>query len=304
MKGVALLAAALGWDLVQRPKQPAQLVSPDGQRRNMPTDTGVRQSVFWSLIASIIGHSADAHKLPSADLVDRIVKESGMSAAHAQALKAKVDRLASIGKSEPEEEAEETVEEEKVLNPLDLPRLEGEPPEPFTEFVPIERTEPTVNHAGDGGQYISEIMDTIIRQLAADGDEQITYRCKVCGLEFETKRGCGAHYQRHVQAGEAEATAGNKRVIINKIPDYVPTEIHTPRVEGLSVELRRLRKIVKDVQLAVGQDALKEYEQRAYAQQRKIEALTKERDDAIARADRLASDLRSLRELIHGISDE
>ena len=319
MKGIAMLAVALGWNLQHRRGAPSQLKSREGMTRNLPTDTGVRQSVFWSMLASILSHSEG--KLPTPRLIDEIAKVTGMSKAHAHTLAARVSLVERGGDDLPEEEEPVEVDmtgvivlEEpmvtktgRVLTDDDVQALADEAERGYdisiTPFVPTERTEPTLNMASDGAQYISPIMDTVIRQLVANGDDQITYRCKQCGLEFETKRGVGAHWQRHVQAGEAEATNNKRKMIVNVIPDYEPTEVHTPKRHAVE-ELRRLRKIVRDVQLAVGQDALKEYEARAFAQQRRIDALQKERDDAIKRADRLASDLRSLRELIGGISDE
>jgi len=292
MKGIAMLAVALGWNLQHRRGAPSQLKSREGMTRNLPTDTGVRQSVFWSMLASILSHSEG--KLPTPRLIDEIARVTGMSKAHAHTLAARVALVERGGDDEPEPEdgPEEEVPKEELL-------VASSP-----EFEPTERTEPTLNMSNDGAQYISPIMDTVIRQLVQDGDDQITYRCKHCGLEFETKRGVGAHWQVHVKAGEAEATNNKTKVIVNIIPDYEPTEVHLPREGSRTAELRKLRKIVKDVQLAVGQDALKEYEARAFAQQRRIDQLTKERDDAVTRADRLASDLRSLKELIGGISNE
>jgi len=310
MQGVVLLAVALGWNLVQRRGAPAQLRSRNGITRNIPTDTGVRQSVFWSMLANILGHSEG--RLPTPELLELIVKSTGMSKAHAQVLISKVGILASanpktleIEEPEEEPEVEWKTAPEPIISIIEEARasvaLDGETQS--VGFVPTERVEPTLNQAGEGEQYISEIMDTIIRQLVADGDDQITYRCKVCALEFETKRGVGAHWQVHVKKGEAEATAGNKRTIVNKIEDYVPTEVHAPR-KDMAQELRRLRRVVQDVQRAVGQEAIKDAERRVMVAERKAEAMQKERDDAIARAERLASDLRSLRDLIGGISDE
>jgi len=310
MKGAVMLAVAMGWNLIQREGQPAQLVSREGLRRNIPTDTGVRQSVFWSQIASILSHSDG--NLPTPELIEQIVKQTGMSRAHAHVLKSRTALIAAGTDVDPDDQPDEEElsdqgeQTEDEAEDTDEPvSPEPEPPSATALEVPFsERVEPTLNHAGDGAQYISPVMETVIRQLVEDGDDQITYRCKVCGIEYPSKRGVGAHWQVHVKSGEAEATALLTKTIVNVVPGYVPTEVHNPR-EGSSLsELRRLRKIVRDVQLAVGQDALKELEQRVFVQQRKIDQLLAERDGAIARADRLASDLRSLRELIGGISDE
>ncbi len=291
MKGIAMLAVSLGWNLLQRRDAPAQLVSREGLTRNLPTDTGVRQSVFWSMLANILGHSDG--RLPTNRLIDQIVKETGMSKAHAATLASKVALLARGGDDPEEEEPveEEPVEEEPTPSAVALE------PEPTPDFVMTERMEPTLNMATDGGQYVSPIMDTVIRQLVEDGADQITYRCKHCGLEFETKRGCGAHWQVHVKAGEAEATAGKTKVIVNVIPDYEPTEVHLPREGSRTAELQRLRRIVADIQRAVGQDAIKEAERRAMVAERKYESAIAELTDLREQYDSLQRSLDTFQEL-------
>jgi hypothetical protein len=317
MKGIALLAVALGWNLYHRKGAPAQIKSRSGLVRNLPTDTGVRQSVFWSMVASVLSHSDG--KLPTDNLIDQIVKQSGMSQAHAQVLKTRLAQInrGTITEELPEEvpptpemtEAEQWAWLGEAMVATQEPETEEAATTPVVAEPEVEvgaevRVEPTLNHAGSGDQYVSEIMETVIRRLIPEGEDQITYRCKVCGLELPSKRGVGSHYQVHVKAGEAKATAGNKRVIVNRVPDYVPSEVHTPKMVS-SAELRRLQRIIADVQKAVGGGGdVEKAEQRAKAAERKAEAMQKERDDAIARAERLASDLRSLRDLIGGISDE
>ena len=308
MKGAVLLAVAMGWNLVQRDGAPAQVVSREGLKRNIPTDTGVRQSVFWSLIANILSHSDG--KLPTPELVEQIVKQTGMSRAHAHVLKSRTALLASGSDvSDDDEPPEEEVgqegessEDQTEGHEVEVSPAEVAPSADALEPVeyPITRVEPTLNHMGDGNQYLSPIMETVIRQLIPDGDEQITYRCLVCGLEFPAKRGVGSHYQVHTKAGEAEATAAKSKTVVNKVEGYQPTEIHTPRGD-YATENRRLRRIINDVQKAVGQDAIKGAERQVEAMRRRVEAAEAARDEAIARADRLASDLKSLKELIGGI---
>ena len=297
MKGVALLAVALGWNLVQRKGQPIKLVSRTGLERTVLSDTGVRQSVFWSLIASVLSHSDG--NLPTAELIQLIVKQSGMSKAHAQVLTSRVNILAHNGKlHEIEEEEAITVEEPVVEEPEPPSAIALEP------FTPTVRTEPTLSMRGaNGEQYISPIMDTVIRQLIPDGDDQITYRCKICGLEFESKRGVGSHYGRHVALGEAEATTSTPKTVVHKVEGYKPSEVHMPRGDAFK-EMRRLRKIVDDVQRAVGQEAIRDAERQIMVWQRKCEAAEKERDEAIARADRLTQNLQALSDLIKGVNNE
>jgi hypothetical protein len=308
MKGAVMLAVALGWNLHQRRGAPAQLKSRQGLTRNIPTDTGVRQSVFWSIIASILSHSDG--KLPSPHLIEQIVKQTGMSKTHAQVLTSRTAIIMGGGKveeEEPEPEPEPEPDPMALPTPEQIKEIFGEPTPVATtpvvaEFVPTERTEPTLNHQGDGKQYISEIMVTVIRQLEADGDEQITYRCAVCGLEYETKRGVGAHYQRHVQAGEAESTSGKPRTTVNVIPNYQPTEVHVNR-GGATAEVRRLQRILADVRKAVGQDEIKNAERQVMVAQRKITEVEKENERLVERNRSLEQSLNTLHDLLGEIRE-
>lgn len=302
MQGIVLLGVSLGWNLIQRRGAPAQLKSRQGITRNIPTDTGVRQAVFWSVLANVLAHSEG--RLPTSGLIDRIVKQTGMSKAHAQVLHSKVELLEgrdpnTLEPIEEEEEEPEMTEEEKWawLNQAvaDNPPPEEPPTPPVVEgeFAPTERVEKTLNFGKAGEQYVSEIMDTIIRQLVPDGEDQITYRCKVCGLEFETKRGVGAHWQVHVKAGEAKATAQNKRVVVNKVENYVPTEVHARRD---SRELERLRKLKRDMEAILGGDMIEEYS-------RLLSAAKQENERLKARNDSLERSLNTLHELLGEIRE-
>lgn len=321
MKGVVMLGVALGWNLRQVRGAPAQLISRDGLTRNIPTDTGVRQSVFWSLIANIVSHSHG--KLPTSELIDLIVKESGMSRAHAQALKSRVTHLSKhdvntlvIADESDDDELEFMEElpepelEEAVLQPELVPEAEKPQPEPEASAIALEpqtevidgkeylvRVEPTLNHMGDGNQYLSPLMETVIRQLVDGGDEQITYRCMICGLEYPSKRGVGSHYQRHVQAGEAEPTAAARKIVVNKVEGYTPQEVHLPR-QDIRAELRRLRKIVADVQKAVGQDSIKEAERRVMVAERKLADALAENEKLKAANDALEQNLSTVYDLL------
>lgn len=314
MKGVALLAVALGWNIYHRRGAPAQIKSRSGLTRNLPTDTGVRQSVFWSMIASVLSHSDG--KLPTEHLIDQIVKQSGMSKAHAQVLNARLTQMIKGESVEDEIEPDpvppdpEMTDEEKWawLGEAMVATQEEVKEEVATTPVVAEpevemRVEPTLNFAKAGEQYISEIMDTIIRRLIPDGEDQITYRCKVCGLELPSKRGIGSHWQVHVKAGEAQATAGNKRVIVNKVEDYVPTEVHNPRMVPSS-ELRKLQKVIADVQKAVGQDSIKESERRVMVAERKLAEAQAEVARLTVRNDSLERSLNTLHELLGEIREK
>jgi hypothetical protein len=297
IQAIVALAASLEWNIVHKSGSPVTLIARDGFKHTVPTNTSVKFSVFRNRVNATVTHSITA--IPSPELMDRLVKQYKLDSSHARVFKMVVDGIV-----EPVEPDEDSLSDELLL---------PEPSEPQPEFVPTERVEPTLSITTKGQQYVSQAMETVIRKLVADGDEQITYRCLVCGLEFSTKRGVGGHYGFHVQAGEAEATDDARKTVVNVIPDYVPSETRTLRPkdpepeppvermftnnEPLVNELLELRRIVNEVGRLVGRDEIAQLQERC-------QELTIERDEAITRANRLASDLRSLRELIGGLSDE
>jgi nucleotide-binding universal stress UspA family protein len=313
MQAVVALAASLEWNVVHKYNKPVTLIARDGFKHVVPTDTSIRFNVFMNRVNATITHSVTA--IPTPELMDRLIKQFKLGPSHARVFKAAVGEGVVDGVVDPdnpdehlpeflpEEEPHEMQSSMDGGNVAEELKAKAEKILEAKGFTPTERVEPTLNHMGDGAQYISPIMDTIIRQLIPEGADQITYRCKQCGLEFETKRSVGAHWQVHVKAGEVEATAGAKRTIVNVIPDYVPTEVHVSR-GGATAQVRRLQAIIRDVQKAVGQDAIKEAERRAMVAERKVKEVEAERDAAVAKAERLSNDLRSLRELIGGLSDE
>lgn len=297
MRAVVALAASLEWNVLRRNDAPITLVARNGFRTQIPTDTSIKFNVFRAKVNAVFTHSITAE--PTPELIERLIKQYKLDPSHAQVFR----RAVATGRPvEPEERSEVPIA-----------------PEPF---VPIERVEETLSQETKNTWYVSPLMDTVIRQLVPQGSEQITYRCKICGLEFETKRGVGGHYQVHIQAGEAAATAGLPRTYVKPTPaataDMVverpePTLDSTPEPEPEPVEsepepveseptpnvdeLLELRRIVSEVGRLVGREQVEQLQERC-------DELTIERDEAVARANRLASDLRSLRELIGGLSDE
>jgi hypothetical protein len=75
-------------------------------------------------------------------------------------------------------------------------------------------------------------------------------------------------------------------------PEY-ESEVGLPGFD----ELTRLRQVVDRIAELVGREHIEQLQERC-------QELTIERDAAVTRAERLASDLRTLRELIGGLSSE
>jgi len=308
MRAVVVLAASLEWNVVVKQSRPVTLISRDGFKHVIPTETSIKFNVFRNRVNATITHSLTAQ--PTLELMEHLIKQFKLGPSHARVFRAAVgegvmDDVVSV--DDPDEglpEPELGADVELVPEPGPAPALDRDEEATTPVVEPFsERVEPTLSTTKGGDQYESPIMETVIRQLVKDGDDQITYRCIICGLEFETKRGVGGHYGRHVAAGEAEGTSKMKKPVVNKIPDYVPTEVHAPKGTE-AAELRRLRTILSEVQRAVGMDQIKDAERRVMVAQRKQAEAEAARDVANARAERLAGDLRSLRELIGGLSDD
>jgi len=200
VRAIVALAASCDWNVVHRAGQMVTLISRTGHKLRFPTNTSIKFSVFASWTNGIARHSLT--HLPTPELMEKLIAQYKLDTSHARVFRE------AVGKPEPVEP------EEPSAAALD-------------EFVPTERVEPTLSQAAKNQQYVSQIMETVIRQLVPNGEEQITYRCMVCGLEFPTKRGVGGHYGGHVIRGEAEAKPEARENVIK----VTPTEVSKPEPE-------------------------------------------------------------------------
>ena len=205
MRAVVVLALSLEWNMVHKANRVLTLIARNGFKHVIPTDTSVKFNVFQNRVYATITHSMT--HIPTLELAEKIIKQCKLDPSHARVLRDAVTKMAMA--SVPEEEVEEP-----SAAALD-------------EFVPTERVEPTLSTAAKGLQYVSQIMETVIRQLVPHGEDQITYRCMVCGLEFQTKRAVGGHYGNHVIKGEAEAKPEARDNAIR----VTPTEVSKPEPE-------------------------------------------------------------------------
>src|SRR5580765_4089245 len=188
VRAIVVLAVSCEWNVVHKPGRMVTVISRTGLKLRFPTNTSIKFSVFTSWANSVVTHSMT--HIPTMDLVDKLINQYKLDSSHARVFRDAVGWLVV-------DRIDLQLEEEEVAEDDTHPEIpDGE----------VERVEPTLSQATKDTFYVSPLMDTVIRQLIPDGVEQITYRCKICGLEFETKRGVGGHYQVHVRAGEAEAT--------------------------------------------------------------------------------------------------
>lgn len=310
VRAIVALAASCGWNVVHKAGSMVTIVSRSGRKLRLPTNTSIKFSVFTSWVNGVVLHSMT--HIPTAELMDKLIQQYKLDASHARVFRQAVSQPAADEEADESDGTDIEVTQEEVT--ADVAPDEQPTSDPLSVFS--ERVEPTLSTATKGQQYVSQIMETVIRKLVPDGVDQITYRCMVCALEFPTKRGVGGHYGYHVTRGEAVAKPEARDNIVHVIPNYVPTEVHVypekvepePEVEPpvertftnnkpLVDELLELRQTVDRIAELVGREHIEQLQERC-------QELTIERDEAVTRANRLASDLRSLRELIGGISDE
>jgi len=204
MRAVVVLAVSLDWNMVHKANRVVTLIARNGFKQVIPTDTSIKFAVFQNRVYATVTHSFT--HIPTPELMEKIIKQHKLDPSHARVFR---DALSRMGVTpEPEEEAATT-------------------PVVADEFVPTERVEPTLSTAAKGLQYVSQIMETVIRKLVPEGDDQITYRCMVCGLEFPTKRAVGGHYGNHVAKGEAVAKPEARENVIR----VTPTPVKEPEPE-------------------------------------------------------------------------
>jgi len=204
MRAVVALAASCQWNVVHKPGRQVTLISRTGFKQSIPTNTSIKYGVFLNRIWAINTYSFT--HLPTAELIDKLLNQYKLDASHARAFRLLVASVSSEPQADEDTDEDQFTEQGDALARMGVTsEPEEEAPVEPDEFVPTERVEPTLSTAAKGLQYVSQIMETVIRKLVPDGDDQITYRCLVCGLEFPTKRGVGGHYGGHVSKGEAVA---------------------------------------------------------------------------------------------------
>lgn len=210
MRALVLLAASLGWNVIQKVNNPIALVARDGMQRRLPTNTSVRMSVFQTALSSIILHSGDRVATPA--LVDAIVAMTKVDRDHERRM-----RLA-IGETAEEHRqrlANEKVAEQKRQPDEHLTQRIEVPTEPEQEPVSFEPPADGRNH----GALISRkpfvahhavstkgskayVSDSSFERIWQDGFKD--YECQICGRIFKAAKGAGSHRQIHIRAGEVE----------------------------------------------------------------------------------------------------
>jgi len=230
MRALILLAASLGWNVVQKLNNPVLLIARDGTQRRVPTNTSIRMSVFQSVLSGIITHS---EVQPSADLVEQIIDSAKLDRDHARRLRHAIDETPEEHEQHLAAAAAEPQgprEPQPVTQRIEVPDLEWVEP----SLVEHHRTEPTNDpppfdgrhhgklsqvgpfmaaktgpSAGGGSAYRYE-SEALLQRNWEDG--YVDYLCKVCrDFVVASPRAIGTHRSMHIRAGEAVATVQKYR---------------------------------------------------------------------------------------------
>lgn len=200
-----LLAAALNWDVIEKPNRPTILRTgdrKDGVVIEIPDQTNLRFGVFRSWMHKIATHSPE-FILPM-DVAVKIADTAKLSPDHRRVITDLAEQSV-IPDSTPDE-------------PIDGP-----------EATLISR-EPYMAHLGNATTYQSAAS---FERIWSDGHRD--YECMVCGESFPGPKSLGGHRQKHINAGEAEPIWRDsvRTAVRGKDPDWERIGA-TPTINGVA----------------------------------------------------------------------
>lgn len=260
MRALVLLAASLGWNVIQKINNPVALVARDGTQRRLPTNTSIRMSVFQAALSTIMVHTEDREA--TSELIDAIVRDTKIDRDHERRLRLAIgetpekhrQRLANEKAAEqkrvPDEHLTQQIdvpESEQIFSPAfrgeesveDEALVSFEPPHDGQPHGALMSREPyRAHHTVSGSKSQLYESDSSYERVWQDGFKD--YECQVCGRIFKSPKAAGSHRQTHYKAGEIDA-AGRpawKRSIERGVePAWEPRpEREPPTVEGLVFE--------------------------------------------------------------------
>jgi hypothetical protein len=169
-----LLAAALDWNVIERPNRATLLRSSDGEVViEVPDHENLKFNVFRSWIRKLATHTVE-FVLPM-DVATQIADTAKLGPDHKRVL---IDL------------AEQSVIPDATPDAID---------EPAEEVFLVSR-EPYKAHLKPSTTYESGAS---YERIWSDGHRD--YECVVCGDAFPSPKSLGGHRQKHIAAGEAEA---------------------------------------------------------------------------------------------------
>jgi hypothetical protein len=323
MRALVLLAASLGWNVLQRSGNPIVISARDGTQKRLPTNTSIRMSVYQTALSTIITHSQDV--VPTVELIDRIVETVKLDRDHERRMRLAIGesaeehkrRLATVPaaerKREPDEHLTQRIEvpvDEVGDFPVAADEIEfvDELPAAKPEMVSVLDTgaadkgdhgkvkeiRPFMAHrAGRGTGSKTYQSDVAYEREWEDG--YIDYICIVCGRSHRAPKGIGSHFQNHYKSGEVkrpDAVAWRRAKTWGFDPEYRRPDrkerpLPEPEPEPQSTWIDDAESILEEVIELVAPN------------------LRQQRDDALAQLaelqvkyDKLDADWKALRDLI------
>jgi hypothetical protein len=241
MRALVLLAASLGWNVLQRANNPIVITARDGTSKRLPTNTSIRMSVYQTALSTIMTHSVET--VPTVELVDKIIDATKLDRDHARRMRIAIgesaqehkQRLlamaAGVGKArEAEEHLTQRIEMPVAAEPLaqeaayETGKMAPEAVE-FVDELPAEEptrawgddwpdtpaddgdhggivsVEPFWAHRSGHGKTSKAYLSSTARERTWE-DGYVDYTCVYCGKAHKSSRGVGSHFQFHYQNGE------------------------------------------------------------------------------------------------------
>ena len=240
IRAVTLLAASLGWNVMQKINNPLVLTARDGTSKRLPTNTSIRMSVFQTALSTVIAHT-EPDVAPTIELVDKIIAATKPSRDHERRL-----RLA-VGES-PAEHRERLSNDraaEQLRTPeehlVHYPEIPMQEVEEVAEEV-VEVPEAAARAAVDGGEHgvivsrkpfeaLQQSNEKFKNRYTSDSsfecvwtDGYTDYECQVCFKAYSTPKGVGSHRQEHYKDGTLDRSGEPawKRALMRRDPSQPP----------------------------------------------------------------------------------
>jgi hypothetical protein len=319
MRALTLLAASLGWNVIQKVNQPIVLVARNGTQRRLPTNTSVRMSVFQAALSTIMVHTEDREATP--ELVDLIVRETKLDREHQRRLRLAIGetteehrtRLANERAAEQKRQPDEHLTQTPVM-PATEELVSLEPPVDGENHGALMSRKPFMaRHQTYRDKSHTYESDASFERVWQDGFKD--YECRFCGRVFRHPKGAGAHQQIHTKSGEiprrtqrAFQRAGTVAIEseVPAVADLVfekPPEESAPAAEVPADWLVKDLPIVDQIAALVSPSIIASrdmWKQVAKDHEQTIDALQQELGDKTAELEKLRADWDALRGLIDG----
>ena len=243
-----MLAASLGWNVIQKVNRPITVISRDGTQRNLPTNTSIRMSVFQSALSTIMVHTERYVATP--ELIDAIAHEAKIDRDHQRRLRLAIgempeehrQRLANEQAAQEKRQPDEHLTHHPEITGMGVETVEevvgfddSQPPHDGRHHGRMVSCKPFIaHHTTSGSLSTTYVSDTSNERVWSDGYKD--YECQFCGKVYGSPKGVGAHHQVHTRRGE----------VVRSGQAYERGR-HTRAVDSEWVQQRRPIPVVEDL---------------------------------------------------------